>query len=119
MTHDIVATPITELSTLLDAERVALLGGDLDQVTKLLETKEILFDTIDVESPQDTAALRALDDKVKRNQLLLDGALQGIRAVADRMAALRKVQTSLETYGADGRRKQIALKPQSTVERRA
>lgn len=119
MTHDIIEAPITELSTLLDAERVALLDGDLDRVADLLETKEVLFDKVGAEKPKDIAALQTLDDKIRRNQLLLDGALQGIKAVAERMAELRKVHTSLETYGADGRKKQIALKPQSTVERRA
>ena len=56
---------------------------------------------------------------MRHNQLLLDGALEGIRAVAKRMARLRDVKGALETYGADGKRRDIPLGPESSVERRA
>jgi hypothetical protein len=119
MTSETTETAITTLSELLDAERLALLEGNLDQVTKLLDSKEALFEKVGAEAQSDAPALQALDDKVKRNQLLLNGALEGIRTVTERIAALRKVQTSLDTYDAKGRKKEIQLKPASSVERRA
>jgi flagellar biosynthesis/type III secretory pathway chaperone len=119
MTNDMAQTPVIALSELLDVERAALLKGDLDQVTKLLESKEALFGQIGAETRHEEEVLRALDEKMKRNQLLLGGALEGIKVVTERMVALRRVQTSLETYGADGRKNQIKLKPPSSVERRA
>lgn len=119
MTDESAMTMVATLSDLLDQERVALLDGDLDQVTKLLEPKEELFGKIGENAQHDAGALQALDAKVKRNQLLLNGALEGIRTVKERMAALRRVQTSLDTYSADGRKQEIQLKPPSSVERRA
>jgi hypothetical protein len=60
-----------------------------------------------------------LEGKLKRNQLLLDGALDGIRTVAKRLAALRQVRMALDTYDAQGR-KQTVLNPMpSKVEKRA
>jgi hypothetical protein len=119
MKNDTAEVTVNKLSELLDAERNALLKGDLEKVTELLEPKEVLFGQIDGEKKHDIRVLKALDDKVKRNQLLLNGALDGIRTVTDRMAALRRVQTSLDTYSADGRKKEIALRPSVSVERRA
>lgn len=112
-------TTITELNDLLDMERAALLKGDLETVTNLLPPKEALISEMNEVAQPDLAAMQALDGKVKRNQLLLNGALEGIKTVADRMQALRRVRNSLETYGADGKKRAIALQDQTTVEKRA
>ena len=112
-------TAISELNDLLDAERVALLEGDLEKVTDLLPPKEVLIGEMNGASQADLAAMQVLDRKVKRNQLLLNGALDGIRTVADRMQALRRVRNSLETYGADGKKRAISVQTRSSVEKRA
>ena len=110
-------TAISELNDLLDAERAALLEGDLEKVTDL--PKEALIGEMNGASQTDLAAMQVLDRKVKRNQLLLNGALDGIRTVADRMQALRRVRNSLETYGADGKKHAISVQSRSSVEKRA
>ena len=116
--HPIEST-VAELNDLLDAEREALLKGDLEKLNRLLLPKQTLVQAIGAITGADLPQIAALDRKVRRNQLLLDGALEGIRAVAARMARLREVKGALETYGADGRRKEIPLAAESTVERRA
>lgn len=119
MTSSKKVSSTSTLTDLLNQEHKALLEGDLDQVTKLFATKEALFDQICVDPPNDIGEMRKLEKKIKRNHLLLDGALEGIRRVADRMTALKRVQTSIDTYGADGCKQKILLKPTSTIERRA
>lgn len=113
------AMPLTELSELLDQEREALLKGDLEKLGALLVPKEALIDALNVGPQPDSEAIRQLDRKVQRNQLLMDGALEGIRAVAARLAKLREVKGALETYGADGRKRDLPSPVESSVERRA
>lgn len=109
-----------DLDGLLEAERNVLLTGKLEALAGMVDEKERLIDALSYgsdETPPD--ALGRLSSKVKRNQLLLDGALEGIRTVARRLALLRKVRGSLETYNAQGTRQSIEMVPESTVEKRA
>lgn len=107
-----------ELSDLLDAEREALLKGNLEKLNELLAPKETLIEAMNAVPQTDLSKMQMLDGKVNRNQLLLDGALDGIRAVAQRMARLREVKGALETYGADGKRHNIQPESDSSVEHR-
>ena len=107
------------LNGLLDAERRALLAGDLDALSDLLKDKEELIEAMNAARHHDADGLRRLDAKVQRNQLLLDGALEGIRSVASRVAELRKLRHSLETYDARGQKRSIELSVESSLEKRA
>lgn len=119
MTDEIMKHQIDALNDLLESEREALLEGDLERLAEMLEPKERLIGAINMMPGGDMKGLRALDNKVKRNQLLLGGALDGIRAVAERMAQLRQVRSSLETYNADGKKRTIDMPDKTTLERRA
>lgn len=110
---------IDALDDVLDTEREALLTGDLDQVGRLLERKEALIDRLSQLEKGELTALDALNGKVKRNQALLDHALQGIRSVAQRLATLRRVRSSLDTYDERGSRQTIDMTTEGTVEKRA
>ncbi|WP_370399797.1 flagellar biosynthesis protein FlgN [Sulfitobacter sp. JB4-11] len=110
---------VVALNTLLDAEREALLQGDLESLADMLPTKEALIEDMNEAPPADIAAVQALGGKVRRNQLLLDGALEGIRAAVKRMAEMREIRAGLETYGADGQKRQIATDATNSVEKRA
>ena len=119
MTEDTAPDHLDALSDLLDAERQALLAGDLEALGGLLEEKEALIEAMNAARHHDTDGLRRLDSKVRRNQLLLNGALEGIRNVSNRVAELRKLRTSLETYDARGQKRSIELGVESAVEKRA
>ena len=112
-------TGINALNILLDAERAALLKGDLESIADLLPAKEALIGTMNDTPPDDLAAVQALGGKVRRNQLLLDGALEGIRAAVPRMSAMREIREGIETYSADGQKYRIATDTDSSVEKRA
>ena len=51
MTHDSAHDSIEQLDSVLEAERQALLVGDLDQISRLLEVKEALIDTLNTIEP--------------------------------------------------------------------
>ncbi len=110
---------VEALNTLLDAERAALLEGDLESIAEMLPAKEALIEDMNGAPPIDIEAVHALGGKVRRNQLLLDGALEGIRAAVARMSALRELRAGLETYGADGQKHRIAMETDNSVEKRA
>lgn len=111
---------IDQLDELLDAERRALLIGQLDAIAAIAEEKERLIDALNAMEPEESRpALKDLQSKVARNQVLLDGALQGIRKVAARLAALRRIRRSLETYDATGRKQTIQGEVEHKVEKRA
>ncbi|WP_299779804.1 flagellar export chaperone FlgN [uncultured Roseobacter sp.] len=119
MTDEHFEDVIDALDDVLEAERAALLIGDLDEIGRLLERKESLIDQLAALEEADRAPLEALNAKVMRNQALLDSALEGIRTVARRLAALRRVRSSLETYDEKGERRTIDVTPDGAVEKRA
>ncbi len=117
MTHEHI--DFSQLDSVLEQERAFLLEGDLEGLGTLLPIKEQLVELLlnDADSGQDQIA--PLEGKLQRNQLLLDGALDGIRAVAVRLAALRQVRTALDTYDAHGRKQHIDISTAPKVEKRA
>jgi len=108
-----------ELDDLLERERIALLKGDLEKIAALLSAKENLMDKVSALDSAKVAPLKGLQDKIARNQLLLDGALQGIRRASMRLATIRHIRRNLETYGEDGRKKVIEGEVVRKVEKRA
>ncbi|WP_306153112.1 hypothetical protein [Roseovarius sp. MMSF_3281] len=119
MNHEDAQTLINRLDDLLEQERAALLAGDLEAIATLLENKERLIDALNALTEAERPEMGAVEAKVLRNQALLDGALQGIRHVAARMAALRRVRRGLETYDAKGTKTTIEGEADFSVEKRA
>ncbi len=101
---------------LLDRERAALLAGDFDTLSRLIDEKEHLLGTLSDASPD---GLDSLQTKAARNQELLNSALDGIRAVANRLEALREVRGTLNTYDRSGKRQSIEGLARPRIERRA
>ena len=110
---------VDSLDDLLDEERAALLDGKLDQIGRMLKRKESLIDVLNGSDQFDIEALSNLNIKVVRNQGLLTSALEGIQSVTDRLAAMRRIKNSLDTYDARGQRKEIDMPLKGVVEKRA
>ena len=110
---------LRDLDAVLDAERDALLGGELEMIEGLVQRKSELVERLTGLPRLPDGAIVPLQQKMRRNQVLLDSALDGIRAVAIRMAELRSLRRSLETYDRNGRRQSLSTPQDSTVERRA
>jgi hypothetical protein len=112
-------TDFTQLDALLEQERAFLLEGDLEGLGKLLPGKEKLVELLLSDTGVNRDHITPLEGKLERNQLLLNGALDGIRAVAARLAALRQVRSALDTYDARGRKQRVEVTISSKFEKRA
>ena len=110
---------IDELDTILDQERRALVQGELEKLEPLMTRKEILIGDLNQISELERAALSHVQGKVARNQVLLDSAMDGIRAVAARVAELRRVRKGLDVYDQSGRKTRYGTRGATTLEKRA
>lgn len=110
---------IDTLDDLLDTERQAILDGNLENVADLITHKEALIEQLADIDVIEATHVTAIQTKLSRNHMLLDGALQGIRRAAARLAAVRKVRRSLETYSEDGQKTTIDAQVARQLERRA
>lgn len=107
------------LDDCLEREKSALLTGDLDVISALMEEKSVLITQLNALGATEDEALDALKDKAERNQVLLGGALDGIRRVADRLADMQALRHSFDTYDSEGKRKTIEGEVTRHVEKRA
>ncbi|MCX7565795.1 hypothetical protein OS189_05525 [Sulfitobacter sp. F26169L] len=110
---------LEQLDFLLERERSLLLKGDLTGLGTLLEAKEEMVEMLLKDTETQAEKIIPLEGKLRRNQLLLNGALHGVRSVAKRLAALRQVQTTLETYDAQGRKQDILADTKPKLEKRS
>lgn len=119
MKDDTSQTLIDALDRLLDRERQALLDGDLEKIGQLMPAKEDLVQQLNDLQAHQTDDLAEVHEKVTRNQALLGSALDGIRAVSNRMADLRRVRSGLEIYDRSGQKTKFATSVPASVEKRA
>lgn len=110
---------INDLDSILDQERQALVKGDLNKLSELLTKKEDLINDLNTITDLERESLAQVHDKVSRNQVLLDSAMEGIRAVATRMAELRRVRKGLDVYDQAGRRTRFSTRGSVSLEKRA
>lgn len=111
---------LARLETILEQERAALLKGELDQLQGLFREKEQVLTSLKTEkNSKDDAYVHSLQQKMLRNQTLLESAIQGIRTVKDRVLEIRKVRDSLETYDGNGHRMEVVVGRPSKLEKRA
>jgi hypothetical protein len=110
---------ISLMDDLLDKERLVLLNGDLDQATRLLHDKEALFERFTRLPGKEFTDVERLRVKAERNQQLLLRAIEGIRAVNDRIQMLQRTRETLETYDKTCRKTTVLGTVSGTLERRA
>ncbi|WP_264211900.1 flagellar biosynthesis protein FlgN [Leisingera thetidis] len=110
---------IDELDQILDRERAALMAGDLGKLEELLAKKEKVIGKLNAVTELERGALEQVQSKVSRNQQLLDSAMDGIRAVAARMAELRRIRKGLDVYDQAGRKTRYRTRGATRLEKRA
>lgn len=93
----------SDLESLLDATRAALLAGDLDGLAGLTRQLEAALAGAAL-SPADLAALQL---RASHNARLIAAASRGVRAARRRLAEVTACQ-GLVTYDAAGRRDVVA-----------
>ncbi|GAA6191088.1 flagellar biosynthesis protein FlgN [Phaeobacter gallaeciensis] len=119
MTNETANELMISLDELLDRERSALIAGELNQLPQVMVEKEKLIEKLNELDAIDRDRLGPIQEKVSRNQQLLGSALEGIKAVSERMAELRRVRRGLETYDQSGRKTKINLQLNTRLEKRS
>ncbi|SNS11346.1 hypothetical protein [Antarctobacter heliothermus] len=111
--------PIAErLKSLLESERAALLEGNFDRLSDLMEEKQALAEAL-AHRPLATGDVSPLREGLRRNQELFDHAMAGIRNVATRIGDLNRARRATDTYDAHGKRQTIDAPATKRLERRA
>ncbi|MBM7069896.1 hypothetical protein [Actibacterium sp. 188UL27-1] len=107
------------IETLLDQEEDALRHSDFSRLEQVLHAKETLLDALqdDSESLSREDAQR-LKDAAERNNRLHQATIRGLRSVIDRLAATRRATSHLDTYTAQGQRRDLAT-PRGRLEKKA
>jgi uncharacterized protein involved in exopolysaccharide biosynthesis len=107
----------TQLFTILDEERQALLHALYDQLPAIAESKGRCLESLSQTAPT-KETLRALKAQIAENQQLITAALRGVAAGRKRIATLENVRDVLTTYDPSGK---MTLLPtnQKTVEKKA
>ncbi|WP_299281320.1 flagellar biosynthesis protein FlgN [uncultured Tateyamaria sp.] len=119
MKDDQAHATIDSLNDLLDTERAALLEGNLDDISRLHSRKESLINDLNAPDFPGGPHIGTLQDKLRRNQLLLDAALDGVRSVTRRLASIRQVRQSLDTYDSLGKKRTVTVADGGTLEKRS
>lgn len=99
---------LDRVEALLEAERAALLSGQLDLLAPLLVEKERLARLLGRGPAGRPDRLARLTQIAARNQALIEAALGGLRRAAARAAACRGVVGQLHTYDSQGARRCLA-----------
>lgn len=97
----------SELETLLDQVRDALVNGDLKDLDGLTDQIESLAASL---SGLDRPAAERLQRKADRNARLLLAASRGVKAARQRLAEIVN-SAHLSTYTANGRRETLTTPP--------
>lgn len=116
---EIEASILDELNDLLDRERAAILLGDIEDVGRIVDSKQRLLGLLSDMLQPEESSIEVLREKLVRNQKLLDQSLNGIRAVSKRLAEVRDSKDSLETYDRSGNRQKHLLATAGKMEKRA
>ncbi|MDO6726949.1 flagellar biosynthesis protein FlgN [Cognatishimia sp. 1_MG-2023] len=110
---------IEQLDDLLEREREHLLTGNLPKFTELLDEKEQLLEQIGELGQADFPDLQHVQNRMNYNQSLLESAMLGIRAAAERLQTLRSIRRGLDTYDSQGQRRTLPNNTCGSFERRA
>lgn len=108
---------LDQLGQLLDAEKRALLAGDLDTLEEFASQKTTLIDEIeqsDLFSPELLVDLLA---KFREHDRLVRAAQAGVEEAIARLDAQRSARSELQTYGHDGAGHRITTNGPATERR--
>lgn len=110
--------PEDALFALFEAERAALLSGDLSTLEAAADRKLELAMAISRRAPPlPRDRVVALSAAAQRNAELCEAARRGLQTALERLSERARVASHLETYDADGRRHRHGGGPRSLEKR--
>lgn len=114
-----IETRISDIEALLELEEASLRNQDFSALAVILKQKAELFKELDAENVSfDSKEIRNILMRIEHNQRLHKATLGGLRSVIDRLEAIKRAASHLDTYTASGARKDL-VQPKSKMEKRA
>lgn len=110
---------LAALTAVLEAERRALLAGDLAALTGFVAQKTALLETLQEARSDNRGDVAALRSAVEQNLKLIEEAKAGVSSVVSRVKELSRVRTGLDTYNSAGGRERHPSGASRTLARRA
>lgn len=110
---------LDDLLARLEADRAAILRGDLAALEGSALAQEELIEALQAGPPPKPEALVRLSAAARHNGALLTEAMTGLRDVAARVAVLERLRDGFDTYRADGAARRIRGGAQAQLHRRA
>ncbi len=98
--------PLFEFERLLDEERAALRAGHLEAIRGFSERRDALLGRVSA-AGADPGELQRVQEKIRRNSVLLDAVRGGINAAIRRINEVQKATGPIASYGANGDRREI------------
>lgn len=95
------ADPLRRLEAILTEEAAMIRRADFSQIDRLIADKSRLAGQIGRSRPA-PGALERVRRLAERNAILLQAAMQGLRAAQARLSALTNAGAGLRTYDASG-----------------
>ncbi|NOR62737.1 MAG: hypothetical protein GQ535_09630 [Rhodobacteraceae bacterium] len=106
---------LRQLLSVMDAERVVLLNGPLDDLAKISAKRDQLLDSLVNGGPvsQRILGARLPDVKAmaKRNGALLKAAMEGMKDARKEIENMEESLNEMDTYSADGAKMVVAQTP--------
>ncbi len=109
---------LSKLIALLDEEKALLLSGKIDSLAALEPQKIELSEHLESEGRPSSQQLADLQQRIRRNQALLEASSKGLKTASERLKEIRKVMLQLDTYTRNGDMKNIQTS-HPKIERRA
>ncbi|MCA8869489.1 MAG: hypothetical protein KDA67_12620 [Rhodobacteraceae bacterium] len=112
---------LTKLERLLEDVRTTLRSGDYQQLAALATEQERMIGRLQTQ-PQGTAPDKGLPariaDAARRNQRLIEAAMEGFRSAARRRNEILAAQQPIKTYDRSGQKTSLES-DQATLEKRS
>lgn len=116
--EDDPVTNLKKLTQLVELEHQALTQGEFEKLCDIYQEKQIFLSTVSLTS-EDAEVLEVVRDKMKRNHILFNESLAGMRTVISRMQLKTSTDKTINTYDAQGMMVPINIVPKTSITRRA
>ena len=93
---------LAQLFRLLDREREILISGDLTQLTGAVKEKERILDMLNAKPGLSKIQIHTVQVALKRNQVLLQQAGNGIKSASKRLREPRSRRCNFRSYTKEG-----------------
>ncbi len=97
---------LSDFEKLLDEERAALKAGHLEAIRGISEQRDALLGRISTDG-SDAAHLQRVQEKARRNSVLMEAFRDGIKSAMRRIGEVQKAAGPIASYGAKGDPREI------------